>query len=317
MLSYKYKDRYINRYDAIVGNNELEGNISKKIKTIDNYYYGEKTFEQSQIKMQKEIINNLLTDKTKLIVGGDLSNQIGLTSYALCEKNISFLGIYSACASFVEGLIIGEKYINDNTEVLVLTSNHNLVSERQFRFPIEYANLRNVNSTFTSTCATGCVISNEKSNIKLVSSTIGRVINLNISDPNLIGAIMAPAAAEAIYEHLVNNSESLDDYDLILTGDLGNVGLMILKDYLKEEYNIVTNKIIDAGSNLYKKINEINDGASGPATLPLYLFYNIIDSNKYKKILVVGTGSLHSRTIVNQKLSIPSVAHVISIEVVL
>ena len=126
---------------------------------------------------------------------------------------------------------------------------------------------------------------------------------------------MAPAAAEVIYEHLINNNVDITYYDVIVTGDLGNVGLSILKDYLNEEYHIKSNNIIDAGSLLYNKILDINDGASGPFALPVYFFYNILRKKKYKKVLLIGTGALHSSTLVNQNIGIPSIAHAISLEV--
>lgn len=127
---------------------------------------------------------------------------------------------------------------------------------------------------------------------------------------------MAPAAALVIVNHLKRFNHDIHYYDLILTGDLGNVGVNILKDYLSEEFNIYANNILDAGSKLYKNIAEINDGASGPLALPLYFLYNIIHNHKYKRILLVGTGSLHSSTLVNQNQSIPSIAHAIEIEVI-
>ena len=126
---------------------------------------------------------------------------------------------------------------------------------------------------------------------------------------------MAPSAAETLVEHLNNNNETVDSYDLILTGDLGNVGLNIFKDYLFEEFHIKLSNVLDAGSLLYKNINDINDGASGPFALPLYFFYNIINKKKYKKILLIGTGSLHSSTLSNQGLSVPSIANVLELEV--
>jgi len=323
MLSLKFNNVYINDYYSIVGKNEKEGNITKYNEYIDDYYYGEKTFELAQIKMQREVIdkilfnNNLNHQEINLIIGGDLLNQITGTTYSVKNYDISFLGIYSACSSFIESLIVGSNFLqNDNVnKVLCVTGSHNLSSERQFRYPVEYGSIRNVNSTFTATGAISCLLTNHKSNIKIKRVTIGRIIDYDINDPNMIGAIMAPAAAEAIVEHLSNNRINIDYYNLILTGDLGNVGLNILKDYLLEEFHISANNIIDAGSKLYKNLKDINDGASGPFALPLYFFYNILHKSKYKKILLVGTGSLHSSTMVNQKESVPSIAHVLELEV--
>ena len=323
MLSLKFSNVYINSFYTIVGKNEKQGNIKRYDDVISDYYNGEKTFELSQIKLEKEVIyklllkNNLINNDIDLVIGGDLLNQITGTTYALKNMDISFLGVYGACSSFIESLIVASEYLlNDNiNKVVCLTGSHTLSAERQFRYPVEYGAIRNVNSTFTATGAIACLLSNKKGIIKIKSATIGSVCDLEIKDPNMIGAVMAPAAAEVIYYHLNNHNIDSNYYDLILTGDLGSVGLNILIDYLNEEYNLKFNNILDAGSRLYKNINDINDGASGPFALPLYFFNNTIMNKKYKRILLVGTGALHSSTMVNQKQSIPSIAHVIGIEV--
>ena len=321
MLSLSFENVFINDFDAIVGPNEKKGNLKNIKHVINDFYYKESSFEQCQIKMQKEVLDRLITrsvnSKVDLIIGGDLTNQIFSTSYSVNNNKVSFLGIYNACASFIEGLIISGiiNTLNKNVKTVNITSSHNLVAERQFRFPVEYGVLRNVNSTFTATGAVGCTISSRKSNIKVKDATIGEVMDYGIDDVNQIGAIMAPSAAEVIKNHLDNFNRGINYYDLILTGDLGSVGLNILKDYLKSEYDLTSENIMDAGSNIYKKIDDINDGASGPAVLPLYFFYNILSNKKYKKILLVGTGSLHSRSTVNQKQVVPAISHAISIEV--
>ena len=321
MLSLKFNDVYINDFDAIVGPNEKKGNLKKIKKVINDFYYNESTFELCQIKMQREVIDNLLSSinnkEVDLIIGGDLTNQISATTYATNKTNISFLGIYTACTTFIEGLIIGANLVSNKNanRVLNITSSHNLVAERQFRYPVEYGAIRNVNSTFTATASVGCTLSRRKSSIKIKDATIGYVVEYGENDPNNIGAIMAPSAAEVIKNHLSNFDRDISYYDLVLTGDLGGVGLNILKDYLSVEYDIKTDNFIDAGANLYKKISDINDGASGPAVLPLYFFYNVLSNNKYNKILLVGTGSLHSRSLVNQKEAIPAISHAVSIEV--
>lgn len=319
MLSLSFDNVYINDYDAIVGKNEKNGKIKKAKNVINDFYYGEKTFELAQIKMQRKIINNLISrnENIDLIIGGDLSNQISSTTYAANNTFKSFLGIYDACSTFIEGLIIASTFISNNLvdKVINVTSSHNLAAEREFRFPVEYGVLRNENSTFTATAALGCTLSKRRSNIKIKNATIGYPLEYGINDPNLVGAVMAPSAGEVIKNHLDNFNLKPNYYDLILTGDLGNVGIKILKDYLKEKYSLEINNLLDAGSMLYKNISDTNDGASGPATLPLFFFYNIIFNKKYKRILLVGTGALHSKSMVDQKVSIPAISHAIEIEV--
>ena len=138
---------------------------------------------------------------------------------------------------------------------------------------------------------------------------------MGVKDVNNMGAVMAPAAADTINKHLTDLKRDLDYYDLILTGDLGEVGVSILKDYLDRVYDVKLKKHMDSGCEIFKNTQNINAGASGPVALPLVLFNKILKSTKYKKILIIGTGSLHSPTLVNQKNTIPSIAHAISLEV--
>jgi len=126
---------------------------------------------------------------------------------------------------------------------------------------------------------------------------------------------MAPAAAKTLQEHLKDTKRDLDYYDLILTGDLGCVGSEIFKEYCLQAYNLKLKKYLDAGCELYLNSQETYAGGSGPACLPLVLFNKILPVNKYKKILIIGTGALHSKTFVNQKKPIPAIAHVVSLEV--
>jgi len=320
MLSLKFKNAYINDYFGIIGPNH-----NLDIKDIDykmnDYYFGMKTFEQAQIRMESEVINNLLKKHKDidLIIGGDLSNQLTSTYYGInnVKKEISTIGVYSACASFVEGLIIASLFLNNkkNLKIINITSSHSLASERQFRFPVEYGTIRNVNSTLTATGAVGCIISGFESNIKIIDATIGYPTERGINDPNYMGAVMAPSAEEVIVNHLKNHHYKIDDFDIILTGDLGKVGVEILKKCLERNHGINAENICDGGANLYKRNREINNGASGPAVLPLYLLYNILKEKKYKRILVVGTGALHSKNLVNQKSVIPSISHALTIEV--
>lgn len=320
MLSLNFNNSYIRCYNAITSDNEKNGNI-KEVESIGtNYYYNCKSFDMAQEKLMKHVIDTLLKEnKVDLIIGGDLTNQLEAFYLSTNNGGISSLGVYSACSSFIESLIVSSMILDKYKKVkniMCITSSHNLVSEKEFRYPVEYGSLRNENSTYTATCAIGALVTNEKTSIKIANCTIGSPLECGIKDPNYIGAIMAPAAAEALHSHLDNFKKSVKDFDLILTGDLGNVGLNIFKDYLYEKYQIKVSNVKDAGANLYKDINEINDGASGPAVLPLYFFYNVINNKKYKRILLIGTGSLHSKLIVNQKNNIPAISHVVEIEVI-
>jgi len=324
MASLKFNNVYIKNSFSIAGPLEKKGQIKKFDLTMDDYYYKEKTFEKAEIKMQRVVIDNLLLQNKltdgdiDFIIGGDLFNQIAITSYSAKYYQIPFLGLYSACATFVESLALGANLVASNNakNIIAITSSHNLNSEKQFRFPVEYGAPKPHTTTFTATGCVGTILTNEKNKIKIESATIGIPIDMGIKDVNNMGAVMAPAAAETLARHLNDLKRSSDYYDLILTGDLGAVGSNIFKEYIKRSYNIKLKRHIDAGSELYTESQETYAGASGPVALPLVLFNRILKNNKYKKILIIGTGSLHTVSLVNQKNTIPAIAHAVSLEVI-
>ena len=322
MTNY-FNNVFINNKYSLLASTKYNPIVKDNVDYLkDDYYLNMKTIELAESKYQELTIEGLLNkekiknDDIDLLISGDLQNQILASTLAASKKSIPTLGIYSACASFIEGMCIASMYINNNnSKVIVTSSSHNLVSEKQFRFPVEYGSIKKRVNTCTVTGSISVLLSNTKSNIKVESATIGKVMQTNHRDTNDMGSAMAPSCAEVIYKHLKDANRNSDYYDLILTGDLGEFGSKIVLLYLKKKYNITLNNLIDAGSIFYKDKN-IYAGSSGPVTLPLVLFDYILKSNKYKKILVVGTGSLHSSLSSNLKIAIPSISHAISLEVI-
>ena len=324
MSSLRFNNAYINSSFSIAGPEERLGKIKNFDLTFDDYYFNEKTFEKAEIRMQRIAINRLLALINKkandidLLISGDLSNQIANSSYATKYFDIPYLGIYSACATFCESLIIAATFLDNKQlkNIIAVTSSHNLTAEKEFRFPIEYGSPKKQTSTNT---ATGCVstfISSNKSTIKIESATIGRIVDLDIKDPNHFGAAMAPAAADTIYNHLKDLDRKPSYYDLILTGDLGKYGSKLLLKYLKINNDIILNNHMDAGTEVFCDSQNKNAGSSGPVTIPLVFFNKILKEKKYKRILLVATGALHSPLLLNQKESIPAISHAVSIEVI-
>ena len=324
MASKKFNNVYIKNSFSLAGPVEKQGSIKDYDLVMDDYYFQAKTFEQAEIKMQKTVIDNLLNrsklinSEVDLLVSGDLSNQISVSSYAASNYSIPFFGVYSACASFVQSLITGADFLDNKRKgnVICVTSSHNLHAEKQFRFPIEYGAPKPTTTTFTATSTVACLLTKEQTNIKIESYTIGKVIDMGCKDASHMGAVMAPAAANVIMSHLTELERDINYYDLILTGDLGCIGSKILSEFLKRAYGLKMKQHLDAGCELYLKCKEETyAGASGPVALPLYLFNKVLKQKKKQKILIVGTGSLHNPFFVNQKLSIPAVAHAVSLEV--
>lgn len=322
MASFKFNNVYIKDDFTVAGPLEKEGQIRKFDLSMDDYYYGEKTFIDAEIKMQRTVIDNLLyrnknVKKIDFIIGGDLSNQITITNFAVKNFSIPFLGVYSACASFVEGMLIASQFIESGASknILCITSSHNLNAERQFRFPIEYGAPKAKTTTFTATGAVGTIITNEVSSIRVESGTFGTIQDYNQKDAAHMGAVMTPAAVSVLMDHLQDLKRNVDYYDLILTGDLGSIGTDILKEFLKINYGVKLKNHIDAGCEIFLPSQDVYSGSSGPVTLPLVLFNKILKNKKYKKILLIATGSLHSKDTTNQKKTIPSIAHAVSLEV--
>lgn len=323
MASLIFKNVYINDQETVVGPYENNGILNFN-NSIKDFYGDEKSFENCEIKLQKMVFDNILHKNNlsdiniDLVVGGDLMNQITATSFNMRDYNIPFLGVYSACASFPESLLILANMVDSKflKKGIAITSSHNLTSEKQFRFPIEYGCLKPKRSTFTATGAVSTLVSNKVSKVKVESATIGRVIDYGIKDPFNMGAVMAPAAASTIVNHLNELNRSINYYDVVLTGDLGEVGSQILKEFLLKNNNIKMKNHLDAATLIYSDEQETFSGASGPVALPIVLFNKILKQRKYKKILIVGTGSLHSPVMCNQKNTIPSIAHAVSLEVI-
>ena len=323
MASKKFSNVYIKDNFSIVGPLERDGLLKNYDLVMDDYYYGERTVEQAEIKMQKVVLDNLLNknklseNKIDVLIGGDLINQISISSYNASKFRIPYLGIYSACASYAEELIIASSMISGKLakNIIAITSSHNLNAERQFRYPVEYGAVKKHTTTFTTTAAVSTLLTNEQTNIKIESATIGKSIDMGVTDTNNMGAVMAPAAADTLNNHLLEMKRNINYYDLVLTGDLGLVGREIFLEMLNKEYNINLKKYIDAGCEIYTNSQETYAGASGPVALPLVLFDKILCCKRYKKILVIATGSLQSVQLANQKLGIPGIAHAISLEV--
>lgn len=323
MASKKFNNVYIKDNFSIVGPLERDGMLKNYDFVMDDYYYGEKTFEQAEIKMQKVVLDNLLNNnklsdsKIDALIGGDLINQISVSSYNASKYRIPYLGVYSACATYAEELIIGASFISGKLarNIVAITSSHNLNAERQFRYPVEYGAVKKHTTTFTTTAAVATLLTSDATNIRIESATIGKVVDMGVKDANNMGAVMAPAAAEVLATHLLEMKRNINYYDIILTGDLGKVGKEIFMELLDKVYDIRIKKYMDAGCEIYTNAQETYAGASGPVALPLVLFEKILSSKKYKKILFIATGSLQSVQLANQKLGIPGIAHAISLEV--
>lgn len=330
-MTFTYNNVYIKDTATIAGPYEKKGPLKKYFdKTFDDLYFKENSWEKAEIKTVKESLKllhkkaGLKRKEVDVIIGGDLLNQITATTYGAYNFSKCFLGLYGACSTSVEAMILGSVLIDSKKvkNAIATVSSHNMAAEKQFRNPTEYGAPKPKSATFTATGSASILLTNEKTDIKVESSTIGQIMDLGQNDPNDMGKVMAPAAIDTIKRHLSDLNRKSDYYDLIVTGDLGLYGKEIVKDYMLEEYDIDLSKNYnDCGVMLYdlKEQEECLAGGSGPVCSALVAFgyiYHEMKKRNLKKVLIVATGALFSPTMVYQKENIYSIANAISLEVV-
>ncbi len=322
-MTFKFDNIYLNNSSVVAGKLEGEGPLKNYFDLIDECKSN--CFENSEILLLRKTIDILLEKENidikdiNIAIGGELSNQLAITNYTFRCLPISLIGIYSACSTIalglgVAGLLLSRNEINN---VLIFTSSYNQTAERQFRNPTEYGGMKEITQTFTSTIGASALLSKKRSKIKLTEFTIGKVIDIGFTNSCDFGRAMAPAALESLYSHFKNTKTTPYDYDLILTGDLSKYGYEIVLKALKDEYGSIYN-YNDCGLILYNiRKQNVLAGGSGPGTSAAVLLTYIkdkLESGYYRKVLLCATGALMNPTMINQKNSIPAIAHIICLE---
>lgn len=328
-MNMKFDNVYVEAVSTVAGPFVISGPLKRQFdKTYTDFYDDEKTFELCEIKQLVEAVKILLKKTNKneedidVAISSDLMNQLTISNFAYSRLNIPFLGVYNACASMSESILLAASMIDSGKvkNAICTTSSHNMSAERQYRNPVEYGAPKPKTSTFTVSGSTGIMLTNNKTDIKVTSATIGKVIDMGVTNVFDMGSVMTPSAAYTLNEHLKNTNTKVSDYDLILTGDLGMYGKKIFIDYCKEEYDIdLKDNYDDSATRIYDYSEDVYAGGSGPSCLPLVVYSDIIPKMKarsLKKVLLIATGALMSPTTCNQKLSIPSVSHAICLEVI-
>lgn len=322
-MNFKIENVYLNDSIVLSGEKEKQGPIGKYIDYHSQFKNS--SFENSEIAMLYQAIDMLLEKQNlkdsdiDLAIGGELSNQLTTTSYTFRKINTSLIGIYSACSTISLAIGLSALLLMNNqvNRVLAFTSSNNQSAERQFRNPIEYGGEKEITQTFTSTIAASAILSNEVSNIRIKSFTVGKVIDIGFSDAMDFGRAMAPAAIETLLEHFKSTNTTPNDYDLILTGDLSKYGYEIVKKELMKEYGPITN-YNDCGLLLYDiKKQNVLAGGSGPGTSAAVLLSYVkkkLQNKELKHVILCATGALMNPTMVNQKNSLPCIAHIVELE---
>lgn len=311
---------------SIVGPKEAQGPLAKYFdQTLDDEFWGEKTWEKAESKIIKETVNTLISksgiaiDEIDCCFAGDLLNQCISSSFGLRELNVPFFGVFGACSTFVESMSLGAICTESFAEhVLCATSSHFCSAEKQFRFPLELGNQRPPTSQWTVTGAGGAILAKSGQGPFITTITPGKIIDMGIKDGNNMGAAMAPAFADTLVTHFLDTGRNPSYYDAIISGDLGHIGKEIVIDILASQgYNIKSN-YNDCGVLIFDKAKQdTHAGGSGCGCCGSVFsgyFFKQLQEKKIKKMLLIATGALMNSTSSQQGETIPGIAHAISIE---
>lgn len=316
----------ITAWASIAGKKESEGPLKSYFdETSSDNHFGEQTWEQAEKKLQQMALNKLIEkagirkEHIDLVLSGDLLNQCIGSSFSLRNTNIPHLGLYGACSTMAESLLIASMVIGGGyaDRVVAMTSSHFASSERQYRFPLAYGGQRTPTAQWTVTGSGAALVSANGNGPMIDSCTVGTITDLGIKDAANMGAAMAPAAYRTIRSHFDDIATGPDEFDLIVTGDLGQTGMEILLELGKRDGVYLGGKIADCGTMVFDNtMQDVHSGGSGcgcsAITLCSYLLRQL-NSGKLKHILFCGTGALLSPTSTQQGLPIPGVCHAVSI----
>lgn len=311
---------------AVVGKKEAEGPLKD---SFDKIYYdtmaGQQTWEQAESQLQKEAVSLALgkadvkADQVNVIFAGDLLNQCISSSFGLRSFDIPFLGQYGACSTMAQTLLLSALSVDTGCAdyAVAVTSSHFCSAERQFRFPLEYGGQRTPTAQRTVTGSGSAVVAAQGEGPKIEAVTVGKIVDLGVTDANNMGAAMAPAAAEIIKNFLNDSGRKPSDFDLVITGDLGEVGSKLLYELLEKDHIDIKNRHNDCGLLIYdREKQDVHAGGSGcgcsGSVLCSYILNNMQKKNAHD-VLFIATGALMSPTSSQQGESIPGIAHLVHI----
>lgn len=312
-------------FASVVGKAEGEGPLANEFDKVydDDTIDGCPTWEKSESALHKEAVSRAISkagfssEEIDLIMAGDLLNQCIGTSFGIREMQIPFLGLYGACSTMALSMALASVLVDSNVAIKAVasTSSHFASAERQFRLPLEYGGQRPPAAQRTVTGSGATVISQNKENAPCIEAVIfGKIMDFGIKDANNMGAAMAPAAADTIQSFLNDTQTIPEDYDLILTGDLGKIGSELLIDLLKKDFGIDISSVHnDCGLMIYDLENQdMHAGGSGcgcSASVVNSYIMKKLQNKELAKVLFVGTGALLSTTSSLQGESVPGIAH--------
>lgn len=322
-----HKPPYILATGNIVGKKEGEGPLGKKFDVIcEDDKFGEDNWEEAESTLQKEAVAlalgkaGLKPEDIRYIFAGDLLGQNIATSFGIMGYEIPLFGLYGACSTAGESMSLGAMCVAAGYAdyVVTLTSSHFASAEKQFRFPLEYANQRPLSATWTVTGSGAFVLSTKRSKARITGITTGKIVDYGIKDSMNMGAAMAPAACDVIFQNLIDFDRKPEDYDKIITGDLGKIGKEILIKLLREKGVDIAPLHTDCGIEIFDCEEQgTQSGGSGCGCAAVTLsahFLKEVERGALKRILFVPTGALLSTVSFNEGQNVPGIAHAVVIE---
>ncbi len=320
---------------SVVGTKEGQGPLGLLFDKVGrDDMFGCKTWEEAESTLQKEAIGlalekaGLRPEDISYIFAGDLLGQSMATSFGISSYQIPLLGVYGACSTCGESLALGAMSIAGGfaDKVACVTSSHFASAEKEFRFPLDYGSQRPLSATWTVTGSGAFVLTDEpegggrKARARISAMTVGKVVDYGLKDSMNMGACMAPAAASTLEQHFTDFAGQPEEYDKIITGDLGKVGQRVLIDLLRKKGIDISDQHMDCGLEIYDAASQdTHAGGSGcgcsAVTLSAYILKQLEEGN-WKKVLFMPTGALLSKTSFNEGMSVPGIAHGVVIETI-
>lgn len=312
---------------AIGGPFEAQGPLADDFDTLHGHLMvGQDSWEKAERVLLEEACDKaiekagLTKEQIHFMLAGDLMNQSISANFSARTLAIPFLGIFGACSTSMEGLALAAQLVDSQSAdyVLAATSSHNAAAEKTYRYPTEYGSQKPPTAQWTVTGAGAAVVAHEGIGPRVQAATIGRIVDMGMSDPFNMGAAMAPAALATLETHFRDLQLPYDHYDLVVTGDLGKVGHAILSELLpKHNVHIPLERYVDCGMLIYGDNPNVWSGGSGCgccATVTYGHLMRKMRAGEWKRILVVATGALLSPISYQQGESIPCIAHAVAIE---
>lgn len=327
MTTITFQNVFVSSRACAVGPLEAQGPLKGKFDLcFDDLYCNEKSFEKAEQKLLYSSIDlairksEVCIEDIGLLCGGDLLNQLLSSHYVARDLHKPFIGMYAACAT--SSAVIGQAalwvehgYVE---HALAFTSSHVATAERQFRYPNEYGIQKKETTTSTVTGAGAIVLSRKPSKIQVSSFTPGAIVDWQHTDANDMGLAMAPAVFSTLTTHLKDTNRTIQDYDCIVSGDLSAIGFSFLMDLLVKDGYEVDDRLNDCGLLIYdiKKQNVFCGGSGCACSMVVSIaeLLHLLEEGVYKRILVIASGALLSPVAIQQKDTIPCIAHAIVYE---